>query len=910
MLRYVLWLTCLCFSPLVSSQDSAILEGVIRDSRTHDPLSGVRVCADTCEEPSYSREDGSFKIEISGLLEFVLLVNHSGYKALQFPVDPGVGKVTDLGVIYLEPLSLEEEWGVEESISETDFESDSDMGYLVLNAVQDLYEKRSAFNFSGAFYRMRGYDSKYREVLLNGISMEEMETGRASFSLWGGLNDMFRNRTFSKALQGTQESFGNIGGSTRFTLKPSANRPGLRVSSSVANRNYTGRVMASYNSGLLNDKWAFSFSASRRWAEEGYVEGTLYDAFSLFGAVEWTSIKGGEFMFSAIYAPQRRGLRSAITEEVARLAGHRYNPNWGYYNQEIRNSKVRKQQMPVFLFNYFKQTAKSSVSLALMYMTGFRSGSRLGYFNAPSPMPDYYRYLPSWQFNGSTVNFENARDVAQSFTENPQIRWEELVQVNTSGAEEGKAGYLLYDDIVSGSTGKFSLTLNKPLGQNGHLQAGVKATLEERSYYSRISDLLGASYHIDEDPFSETANDLENPIVKREGDIFGYHYRLRSYKGEGFLSYLRKFSRGEVSLAYRFNLFNSFREGIYKNERYPEDSMGKGDALNLAGHSFRLRSEYYLSGRHILSFSAGYLDRIPDLRSLYLNPRENNYTVIAPGHEHILSADLRYRMDLPDLKVRTCTYYTRFFNLNEINFYYYDGGVGNAFVQEWCSGLEKVHLGAEISMEYELKADVKFDFVLAHGLYSYTADPDVVLSFNTVNNETAINDDGSVDLGSSSLSGNRLAQGPQTAMAFGMEYRDPEYWWVGLTASYLDNNFLGISKVRRTSSFYLDADTGEEFSGIDQEISDRLLTQQKLKPIYFLDMTGGKSWLVNDIYISVFISVNNLFNSVNQTGGYEQNRTANYKDLYEDSLSGTPSFGPKHWYGRGRTYFLNLAVHL
>lgn len=76
---------------------------------------------------------------------------------------------------------------------------------------------------------------------------------------------------------------------------------------------------------------------------------------------------------------------------------------------------------------------------------------------------------------------------------------------------------------------------------------------------------------------------------------------------------------------------------------------------------------------------------------------------------------------------------------------------------------------------------------------------------------------------------------------------------------------------------------------------------------YLLNLVGGKSWLKKGKYISVFASVNNAFDTVFRTGGYEQSRNGNFGQLREDNLSGKPSFAPKFWYGYGRTYFLNVA---
>ncbi len=41
----------------------------------------------------------------------------------------------------------------------------------------------------------------------------------------------------------------------------------------------------------------------------------------------------------------------------------------------------------------------------------------------------------------------------------------------------------------------------------------------------------------------------------------------------------------------------------------------------------------------------------------------------------------------------------------------------------------------------------------------------------------------------------------------------------------------------------------------------------------------------------------------------EQSRKATFPDYQADNANGTPSFGPKYFYGYGRTYFLNLYIN-
>jgi hypothetical protein len=74
-------------------------------------------------------------------------------------------------------------------------------------------------------------------------------------------------------------------------------------------------------------------------------------------------------------------------------------------------------------------------------------------------------------------------------------------------------------------------------------------------------------------------------------------------------------------------------------------------------------------------------------------------------------------------------------------------------------------------------------------------------------------------------------------------------------------------------------------------------------------LVGGKSWKVGDNTFGFFASVNNVMDIVYKTGGFEQARNSNYRQLNQDVSSGTPAFAPRYFYGFGRTYFLNLYIN-
>ena len=75
-----------------------------------------------------------------------------------------------------------------------------------------------------------------------------------------------------------------------------------------------------------------------------------------------------------------------------------------------------------------------------------------------------------------------------------------------------------------------------------------------------------------------------------------------------------------------------------------------------------------------------------------------------------------------------------------------------------------------------------------------------------------------------------------------------------------------------------------------------------------VNLVGGKSWKVDDYYIGFFASINNLFDTTYKSGGFEQARAANYRELRDDKQLDTRVFGNKYWYGRGTNFFLNLYL--
>lgn len=883
-----------------------MVSGSVLDARTKKPISGVTVTVEGGQISGTTDETGRFEIDIPSQGEYILDLTASDFIVKRIPITLE-GENLDLGILYLErDISVEQTDNLitltESELLDDEVNSNSS---ALLQATRDVFLNRAAFDFGQAFFRVRGYDSQNGKVLVNGIPMNKFYDGRPQWNNWGGLNDVTRNQQFSNGLATSDFTFGGILGNTNIDTRPSGLRTGTRLSASASNRTYAGRLMATYNSGLRKNGWAYSVSGSRRWAKQGYIDGTLYDAFSVFGAVEYQSNDRNTLNFTGIFASNRRGRSSAITEEVHELAGKRYNPYWGEQDGKIRNSRERKIAEPVLMLNHIYASDYFNLNTGVAYQFGTNARSRVGYYNAPNPDPTYYRYLPSFYINSPIgANFVSANTAREGFLENPQLDWQEIYNAN---ARE-KAAYVLYDDVADDT----QLTTNT-VGNwqiNDRLQADFGLTYKKLASdnYAKIGDLLGADFHKDIDPFSDTRNDMNGEIQKGEDEIFNYSYRMNAAQMDAFAQFRYSRTKWNAFLAVNYSATDYQRKGLFQNGRFPDNSLGESEKIPFADYGVKSGFTYKLTGRHWVTAHGAFLTRPPVLQNVFINPRENNNVVPDLQSETVSTVDLSYFIRLPKLTGRLTGFYTRFQNTTDINFFFVDTGVGSDFVQEVLTDLDKLHMGTELGLEYQLSSAVKLTGVAALGKYLYASYPDVSINFDTAGREEdLINLEGNLDLGEANVKDYRLAQGPQQAYALGIEYRDPKYWWAGMTANYLADNYANISAITRTRSFYLDPETGQAFSDATEENADKLLAQKPLDNFYLLNLVGGKSWLKNRKYISIFASVNNAFDTVFRTGGYEQSRNGNYGQLRDDNLSGTPSFAPKYWYGYGRIYFLNLA---
>jgi hypothetical protein len=945
MRKFLLGVLFLLNSTFSFSQKTTGIKGKIIDSKTQKTLENVVVTIENTQLMQLTSSDGIFSFYTIQPGNQLLLLHSQGYKDILLSIIITKDQMLDLGAIPMEDNQIvEQQTGLitllESDLSDDNSGSESTTG--LLQSSRDAFQQAAAFNWGQARFRIRGLDSQYATTTINGVTMNKLFDGRPQWGDWSGLNNAVRNQEFTVGSFPSDYAFGGILGTQQINTRASIYRPGTTLTFSSTNTNYSWRSTGTYASGMSNSGWAFVMSAGSRWADEAYFEGTNYKALAGFISLEKRINNHHSLNLTGFYTPNSRAKNSPNTDEVIQLTNEKYNSYWGFQEGKKRNARVKTIEEPILMLNhYFVLNDESTLNSSLTYQWGKITNSNIDYQHANSPDPTYYRKMPSYysslyakdngEFSGAfTPDYQNADKSAVLFTANNQIDWNALYYSNQSpvldsngsiiGYEPKKSNYVMYEDHADDQTITANSNFNTQISDNLYVTAGGYFSTLKSHNYQQLTDLLGGLYFEDIDVFyngDQAQSDLNNPnrqVV--EGDIYGYNYNYLANTLNLFTNFKFTYYKVDFYLAQNFITSNYKREGLYQNGIYPTNSLGKSKNVHFDNFGFKGGLLFKISGRQQLNCNGAYLSNAPTLRNIFPNSRLNNSIVADLQSEKISSLDMSYFYRTPKWQTRLSVFYASIKNITQTSFFYaegiFDDGAGyantDAFVSQTLTHLDKQNLGAEFSLQYQLTTTIMTKFSAAYGQYTYTSNPNVTITNDaqaTIDNSNPI-----FNFGTATLKNYHQAGMPQQAYSLGIEYRDPKYWWIGANINYLADCFIDVSPISRTAIFYKNPASGFNFPEATEERARELLTQEKLQPITLLNISGGKSWKIKGKNIGLFATLNNVLDLMYKTGGYEQARKANFRQLNQDVSSGTPNFGNKYFYGYGRTYFMNLYVNL
>ena len=85
------------------------------------------------------------------------------------------------------------------TFTEAQLGEDDDMSsnVTILNSSSNVYASEVGYLFSPVRFRYRALDQKYNDVYINGVMVNDMESGQFRYSMVGGFNQQTKNVDYS-----------------------------------------------------------------------------------------------------------------------------------------------------------------------------------------------------------------------------------------------------------------------------------------------------------------------------------------------------------------------------------------------------------------------------------------------------------------------------------------------------------------------------------------------------------------------------------------------------------------------------------------------------------------------------------------------------------------------------------------
>lgn len=616
-----------------------------------------------------------------------------------------------------------------------------------------------------------------------------------------------------------------------------------------------------YKGVLLKDGWAFRHAVRLAGGDDLYVDGVSAAILDLSFGASWSDRRNKLNVF-ALLPMSERGLRRASVEESYSLIGNRlYNPLWGIDNGELRNSRVARAMRPEVVVAWdYRVTVSTTMHLTADVYYAKEGVTSLGWFDAPTPMPDNYHYLPSYYDYPSDKGY-----VADAWLSNDlrytQIDWAGMRHTNALQMD-GHARYVVESRREEVANGDIQLAFDTKL-RGVDVDYGVRIDYANTRRYKVLDDLLGATHILDLDYFfvddathyNGTKNNLRtSDLVVAEGDTFGYNYDLRRFKSEFFGS--ADWERDNMRFALSANIGSEriWRMGYFEKELFGgSGSYGRSQSVALFPYAFSFAWSY-VRDNQIFAASALVAKESVDADNLFFNPEYNNRVVDDVVATSRRVAKLSYSI-VPNTKLRfSALLFANYYGDGVEVIRYYDDLAG-LYSNGIIRGISRLGYGLDLGAELSWNAMFTSNLRAVVSSLRYVDDAQINLYSNRDNALIA--------------NSNVMIQGCHYGGAEVAGYGDISLrhggWSATASLSWCDGGYISPSFIPRSERVLSFAVSEEERSA--------LMAQRNLDSATVVDLTLSRRLkLKSGATLNAMLAVRNLLGGSWVANGYESNR--------------------------------------
>lgn len=625
-----------------------------------------------------------------------------------------------------------------------------------------------------------------------------------------------------------------------------------------------------------------------------YMEGLRSDVLNL-AARYTTPLKRGKLSLIALMPIARRSLRQSTTAEVYALTNnYAYNPAWGYDGRQRRSARMMTKLNPTALATWSARLwEKSEVEVATLIEFERRGVTAPAWYNAVTPLPDNYHYLPSYYDDITTI-----KEITESWQSHDprytQLSWDEMRRINALQSDR-HAVYAIEERMLNRTHSALNITLHTNQGELT-FDYGIGLKLNSARYYKRMNDLLGADHIVDMDYFIKddatyghsSENNLLDPQRRiHDGDRFGYDYRLTTTDISAYGAVLWQRDNIFAEASAELHGLMVVRRGYYEKQLFAgRGSLGRSQRITMAPYRLRARWQYMLR-EHTMGLDVQLREAAPTADNLFLQPQYNNRTVANPVCSRLLSGAASYALQLPRCRLTATAYVAWQSRMMEIIRYYDD--LAGVYTNTVVADAGRLNFGVELCSEVEYSDRLSSHFILTAGRHAYTPTADVTIYADADNSLVAHT--------TSDLSHCYHPSPMITALA-DIRFRSLSGWSIDLSVQCWALRHAEPSPIRRTERVVSFASSPEERAA--------LLEQERLRDCATLNLTVAKSIAIIDEHrLTIRLSADNILGSRHIHSSSEQHRIRRQVVAERTHLH---PFDNRIMYGYGRTLRLSIGL--
>lgn len=609
-------------------------------------------------------------------------------------------KLQDLGTIVLQPASIGlDAVTVVASIVKKDRNTPVPVSNVTIKDIQmqapnlefpelikttpSIYVTKGSGGFGDSRINMRGFDSNNLGVLINGVPINDMESGKVYWSNWAGLNDVTSFIQVQRGLGASRLGISSVGGTMNMVTKSTDAKRGGSAYMGIGNDGFN-KLSFNVSTGLLDNGWAISLSGARS-SGRGYVNGTNFEGWSYFVNISKLINEAHRLSFTAFGAPQwhnQRGTMYSIEDFRNDPAGARRNIAYGYINGKIVGGAYayNEYHKPQMSLNHYWDIDENNKLYTSVYASIARGGGRRA------------RGLEANRIN---INYRTGRPQDPAMinqTADGLLDYETVMDANRNSLTGSKVIFSNATNshnwygILSSYSHSFREDLQLTAGYDGRYYRGM--------HYEEITDLLGGDYYVESSSRKKLLyNKMNQPL--KVGDRI-------EYDNDGIVLWNGLFAQ----LEYTGRRVNSFLSASLTHEGYRYiNNGGTGEKAPLQEGQDKYVSKwatfmpwsvkagvsYNFNPQNHLFFNTGYFTRAPFFRSVFFN--YNTEINDKAKYERVFTAELGYGFKNEYLSVDLNGYYTMWLDKGLTR------SVGNNEIAN-ITGLNARHMGLELEVEW------------------------------------------------------------------------------------------------------------------------------------------------------------------------------------------------------------------